>query len=68
MDWQPISTAPEGELVMTKIDDAKGARNEQPLAKFGRLWFVDERKSMYVYYEPNFWKPLTAPSSKEQPQ
>jgi hypothetical protein len=56
--WQPIRTAPEGVMVETKIDDANVPRNEQKLAKFGRLWFVDERKSMYVYYEPTHWRSL----------
>lgn len=29
--WQPIETAPENEVVMTKIDDAGGVRNEAKL-------------------------------------
>jgi len=49
--------------VMTKIDDAKGVRNEQTLYRVQRdatcrsMWFT-ERGSMYVYYEPTHWKPL----------
>jgi len=57
MDWQSIETAP-AELVMTKIDDEHGARNEAPLKRSGRLWFVADG-SMYVYYQPTHWRPLT---------
>lgn len=31
--WNTIESAPSGRLVMTKIDDANGARNEQPLSR-----------------------------------
>ena len=31
MDWQPIETAPEGELVETKIDDARLAAEQDEL-------------------------------------
>jgi hypothetical protein len=59
-NWQPASTAPENVPVFTKIDDELGVRNEQPLKRQGRLWwFVDG--SMYVYYTPTHWKPLTKP-------
>lgn len=54
--WQPIATAPEGMLVMTKLDDANGVRNEQPMSRSGRLWFAGE---MYVYYTPTHWRELT---------
>jgi len=51
-DVQP----PDGKTVMTKIDDGKGPRNEQPLKRRGNLyWFPDG--SMYVYYRPTHWKP-----------
>lgn len=53
--WQPIETAPENKVVMTKIDDYKGVCNEQPLKKVGRLWFFPDG-SMYVYYTPTHWK------------
>jgi hypothetical protein len=43
---------------MTKIDDGQGVRNEQPLVKSGSLFFVYDR-SMYVYYRPTHWRPLT---------
>ena len=53
--WQPIETAPEGESVLTKIDDIHGERNVQTLKRSGRLWFVPDG-SMYVYYSPTHWK------------
>lgn len=49
-----------GMPVMTKIDDAKGVRNEQSLTLFQRspetrpMWFYPDM-SMYVYYEPTHW-------------
>jgi hypothetical protein len=57
-DWQPASTAPEGELVDTKIDDDRGVRNQQRLRRRGRLWFIHD-DSIYVYYAPTHWKPLS---------
>lgn len=59
-EWQPIETAPDRVEVMTKIDDAKGLRNEQPLTRRGRLWFFPDG-SMYVYYTPTHWMPLKEP-------
>lgn len=59
-DWQPIETAPERVTVLTKIDDAKGERNEQPLKRRGRLWFFPD-DAMYVYYTPTHWMPLPSP-------
>jgi hypothetical protein len=53
--WQPIETAPEGEVVETKIDDALGVRNQTRLRRKGRLWFSPDM-SMYVYYEPTHWR------------
>lgn len=53
-DWQPISTAPEGKVVLTKIDDKDGERNRQPLKRSGNLWFVPNG-STYVYYTPTHW-------------
>lgn len=53
--WNPISTAPEGEIVETKIDDRRGPRNQQKLFKRGRLWFMPDGK-MYVYYRPTHWR------------
>lgn len=56
-EWQPTSTAPDRELVMTRIDDERGIRNEQPLKRHGNLWFFADA-SMYVYYTPTHWRPL----------
>ncbi|QNH21194.1 hypothetical protein HEP73_02106 [Xanthomonas sp. GW] len=53
--WQPISTAPEGVTVATKIDDQHGPRNEQPLKRRGNLWWFPD-DSMYVYYTPTHWR------------
>jgi hypothetical protein len=46
---------PEGKVVLTKIDDWRGARNEQTLKRHGRLWF-DPDGSVYVYYTPTHWR------------
>lgn len=56
-EWQSIDTAPENVAVLTKIDDAKGERNEAPLIRRGRLWYFTD-DSMYVYYTPTHWRPL----------
>lgn len=60
-DWQPISTAPLGVVVETKIDDENGERNVQNLKATQRdencrvmWWFPD--MSMYVYYTPTHWR------------
>lgn len=50
---------PEGTLVMTKIDDGRGVRNEQALAFYRNLWWTGEgADAMYVYYTPTHWKAL----------
>lgn len=56
--WHTIDTAPADELVMTRIDDAAGARNEQPMLRRGNLWFINpgEPGEMYVYYAPTHWR------------
>jgi hypothetical protein len=54
-DWQPIETAPQGELILTKIHDADGARNVAWLKRDGRLWWLRDG-SMYVYYQPTHWQ------------
>lgn len=54
-EWHPIATAPEDKLVMTKIDDYLGCRNEQPLMCVLNLWWTHD-KSMYVYYRPTHWR------------
>ncbi len=56
-DWQTTDTAPEGVTVLTKIHDADGERNVQPLKRQGRLWFFEDG-SMYVYYQPTHWKSI----------
>lgn len=58
MNWQPISTAPENVPVLTQIHDGLGTRNEQPLKRMGRLWWFSDG-SMYVYYTPTHWAPLS---------
>jgi len=57
--WQPIETAPEDVVVRTKISDADGDRNDQPLKRRGNLWWFPDG-SMYVYYKPTHWAPMTA--------
>ena len=46
---------PDKKVVMTKIEDREGSRNEQELKRNGRLWFLPDG-SMYVYYTPTHWK------------
>lgn len=48
---------PENTVVMTKIDDGRGVRNEQTLKRMKNLFFHPDGK-MYVYYTPTHWKPL----------
>ena len=47
----------DGLVVVTKISDQAGTRNEQPLKRSGRLWFFPDG-SMYVYYTPTHWKEI----------
>lgn len=54
-EWLPIASAPDGLVVMTKIDDENGPRNEALLVKSGNLWFFPDR-SVYVYYTPTHWR------------
>lgn len=56
--WTPASDAPEGEVVMTKIDDVNGCRNEAALYRQGRLWWTADG-AMYVYYTPTHFRLLT---------
>ncbi len=62
--WKPIDSAPNNEVVMTKIDDGKGARNEQPLKRIHKMWFLPDA-SMYVYYKPTHWKPMERANEQE---
>jgi hypothetical protein len=50
-----VSLPQNGEVVDTKIDDAQGCRNEQPLKRHNALWFYPDG-SMYVYYSPTHWR------------
>lgn len=63
-EWQPISTAPEGVVVLTKIDDGHGCRNEGTLLRRGSLWFFPDER-MYVYYMPTHWRPMAANETEE---
>jgi hypothetical protein len=58
-EWISCKTAlpDDGIVVLTKIDDEKGTRNEAPLKRQGNLWFFKDG-SMYVYYTPTHWKQL----------
>jgi hypothetical protein len=58
-----IELPPDGEAVMTKIDDSKGIRNVQALKRRGRLWFFPNR-SMYVYYVPTHWQRIRTKSAQ----
>lgn len=64
-DWQTTDTAPDGVIVMTKIDDANGVRNDGALYRSGNLWFVPDG-SMYVYYRPTHWRKLTRDERHDQ--
>jgi hypothetical protein len=54
-EWRSTENAPEGKVVLTKIDDGKAARNEAKLKRNGNLWFFPDG-SMYVYYTPTHWR------------
>jgi hypothetical protein len=61
--WKTTDTAPDGWVVMTKIEDGNGVRNEQALKRSGNLWWVPDG-SMYVYYRPTHWRELKAEERK----
>lgn len=46
---------PEGEVVLARIDDLHGIRNEGKLKRRGNLFFLED-DSMYVYYTPTHWQ------------
>ncbi|CAJ0719460.1 hypothetical protein LMG6871_02879 [Ralstonia edaphis] len=48
------SLPPEGEIVMTRDSSA----HETTLKRIGRLFYFPDM-SMYVYYTPRAWRPLT---------
>lgn len=53
-DWQTIESAPDREIVHTKIHDEHGERNVGMLKRIGHLWYTPDG-SMYVYYTPTHW-------------
>lgn len=53
LQWNEIATAPEGVPVNTITDTGL----EQVLIRENGLWWLQDR-SMYIYYQPKFWKPL----------
>jgi hypothetical protein len=57
-NWRPIASAPDGVLIETKIDDDDGCRNEGLLMKRGRMFWTEDG-SMYVYYTPTHWRPVS---------
>jgi hypothetical protein len=58
-EWRRIDSAPNDVTIETKIDDGHGIRNQQSLKLVGgRLWFYPDG-SMYVYYTPTHWRPLS---------
>jgi len=59
-EWRTISTAPDGVVVETKIDDSHGVRNMTTLKRQGNLWFFPDGK-MYVYYQPTHWREVQHP-------
>jgi hypothetical protein len=55
---------PEGEVVLTRIQDEHGPRNQQKLKRQGRLWFYED--GVYVYYTPTLWMPLARPRQETE--
>lgn len=56
-DWIDVSSIlpPQGEFVLTKIDDGN-VRNECQLRRLNGLYFLHD--GTYVYYTPTHWQPL----------
>lgn len=56
--WKPITEnePAQDQVVLTRIDDDLGSRNEVRLRRHGRLWFFPDM-SMYVYYVPTHYLP-----------
>lgn len=61
-EWVSVNDdlPPENKIVMTKIDDINGCRNEQLLKRMGKLWFSPDG-SIYVYYTPTHWRETGTP-------
>lgn len=55
--WKRIieNQPPKNMIVMTKVDDELGVRNEQKLKFDGKLWYTNDG-SMYVYHTPTHWR------------
>ena len=64
-DWQTIDTAPAARLLMTKIHDKDGIRNEAALYRSSSLWFVPDG-GLYVYYLPTHWRELTPAERRDE--
>lgn len=60
--WSSIDSAPEGKLVMTCLREEE---QPQALKRQGNLWFVPDG-SMYVYYRPDWWRPLSDAERKAE--
>lgn len=56
-EWLETSKfeSPHDEIVMTKIHDSKGERNNGFLKRRGKLWWTTD-DGMYVYYTPTHFK------------
>ena len=54
--WRKITEEhpPQNRVILTKIEDGEGTRNEQELRFDGKFWWVPDG-SMYVYYTPTHW-------------
>lgn len=55
--WKKITKEeqpPLNKVMMTKIEDEKGTRNEQLLKFDGKLWWFPDN-SCYVYYQPTHY-------------
>ena len=55
LQWQPIETAPEGEAIETFSPNGL----QQILIRENGLWWTQD-KAIYVYYTPQFWRPINA--------
>jgi hypothetical protein len=58
-DWTScaVEMPPENVMVMTKIVDDRGVRNEQTLCWHSYLWWTDcGPTAIYVYYTPTHWR------------
>lgn len=55
--WKDTAKEPPPENVL--VDTFSPGGLQQALKRVGRLWCVPDG-SMYVYYTPQFWRPLEA--------